>query len=69
MTAENTAPTGEITRGDVRASMRPRPMTAENCTSAAAPPRRPGRFNEAAADDRGKLSLISASRLSGFSLQ
>ena len=37
--------------------MRPRPMTAENVDAAVREPRPRPRFNEAAADDRGKLEL------------
>ena len=54
MTAENRAVRTSGAEDGV-ASMRPRPMTAENgpgCTPAPAGRRR---FNEAAADDRGKL--------------
>ena len=51
-----------------RASMRPRPMTAENMPAAIANQRLPVRFNEAAADDRGKLWLArrSSCPASGF---
>ena len=53
MTAENP---GTSNRGVVRASasMRPRPMTAENRDLPSDGRRSGSRFNEAAADDRGK---------------
>ena len=55
MTAENTREETTMNLNDALASMRPRPMTAENGASApTTPPRRTPRFNEAAADDRGK---------------
>ena len=38
-----------------KASMRPRPMTAENATASFTSAAAFWRFNEAAADDRGKL--------------
>ena len=54
MTAENLAIPARPQRAQVPASMRPRPMTAEN-RRAPSPAARPSRrFNEAAADDRGK---------------
>ena len=53
MTAENVF-AGELAADRGEASMRPRPMTAENARRGErrGKPRR--RFNEAAADDRGK---------------
>ena len=53
MTAENRAqPHAPVVA--FRASMRPRPMTAENLAPSGETRPRPGGFNEAAADDRGK---------------
>ena len=49
---------GKICRVQPGASMRPRPMTAENQRGRAAVPRSGSRFNEAAADDRGKPPLL-----------
>ena len=53
MTAENRAPIGRrpLFYG---ASMRPRPMTAENRGGRKSRTTWKSRFNEAAADDRGK---------------
>ena len=53
MTAENGEDQGPARRR-VDASMRPRPMTAENTSSASGSRAAGTRFNEAAADDRGK---------------
>ena len=54
MTAENGRIEGVAARGPF-ASMRPRPMTAENGRGRGPGPPAPAGFNEAAADDRGKL--------------
>ena len=68
MTAENPLPERPPC-AHVAASMRPRPMTAEN----AAAGRRPGhlrrRFNEAAADDRGKPASCGTTGGGGPMLQ
>ena len=58
MTAENLRHAGRRVADDP-ASMRPRPMTAENAGGPAAR-RADRRFNEAAADDRGKLVTHSS---------
>ena len=59
MTAENRLE-AERRAEDAHASMRPRPMTAENFTPAASAPAGGTRFNEAAADDRGKRPASSS---------
>ena len=56
MTAENLQKKGYPQGGPQSASMRPRPMTAENRVPDAGRPDKGRRFNEAAADDRGKPS-------------
>ena len=61
MTAENEI--GRIQRSDIDwASMRPRPMTAENARSLTASSSVASSFNEAAADDRGKLRRRASRR-------
>ena len=54
MTAENVPARVDVAHVAEQASMRPRPMTAENPRIAPATPPQASRFNEAAADDRGK---------------
>ena len=54
MTAENAERLLDAVRDNSAASMRPRPMTAENGVDVGALAGAPRRFNEAAADDRGK---------------
>ena len=56
MTAENAHDAGDLDepRRLADASMRPRPMTAENSPAPSPAPAPSPRFNEAAADDRGK---------------
>ena len=57
MTAENYL--NEITKlEEYMASMRPRPMTAENSAATVRMFCSACRFNEAAADDRGKLPVV-----------
>ena len=56
MTAENDGAYGYGISGEL-ASMRPRPMTAENRPVVDARRELPDCFNEAAADDRGKLQM------------
>ena len=58
MTAENADPRSMRARPP-QASMRPRPMTAENLRPRSSGRGRPDpRFNEAAADDRGKHAIF-----------
>ena len=57
MTAENLCVDGSGRPVDA-ASMRPRPMTAENPDVGRRRDRHRRRFNEAAADDRGKPSRV-----------
>ena len=54
MTAENRRDPADLHAVARLASMRPRPMTAENLSSSRRRKRGCGCFNEAAADDRGK---------------
>ena len=54
MTAENFGRGRPAAAGRILASMRPRPMTAENRVAGLMAAARGRRFNEAAADDRGK---------------
>ena len=59
MTAENLVDRAELRFLARRASMRPRPMTAENKRRTSRSWRTTAsRFNEAAADDRGKRPMF-----------
>ena len=60
MTAENVLHRARPAGAERAASMRPRPMTAENTRRFGRRPRRPSSFNEAAADDRGKPTKAAA---------
>ena len=68
MTAENPGGMGPPA-DDGPASMRPRPMTAENPVRPALRRGAGQRFNEAAADDRGKLINTATGALLPIPLQ
>ena len=68
MTAENIRADRQLAGRD-RASMRPRPMTAENGRRRRAARSAPPSFNEAAADDRGKPPISTIADVLAVALQ